>query len=81
MENTRAKYGIPDEDIYNFDEIGFQMGVIGTARVVTRSERDGKSYIIQPGNRDWVTVVECINATSKALPPMIIFSGKMHQAE
>lgn len=80
VENTRAKYGIPDEDVYNFDETGFQMGVIGTARVVTRSERAGKAITIQPGNRDWVTVIETVNATGWALPPMIIFSGKMHQA-
>ena len=24
-----------DEDIYNFDETGFQMGVISTAKVIT----------------------------------------------
>ena len=23
VKNTRAKYGIPDEDVYNFDETGF----------------------------------------------------------
>ena len=63
VENARAKYGIPDEDVYNFDDTGFQMGVIGTARVATRSERVGKPCVIQPGNRDWVTDVECINAT------------------
>jgi hypothetical protein len=28
-----------DADIYNFDEIGFQMGVISTAKVITRAER------------------------------------------
>jgi hypothetical protein len=28
-----------DEDIYNFDETGFQMGVISTAKVITRAER------------------------------------------
>ena len=26
ISNTKAKYGICDEDIYNFDETGFQMG-------------------------------------------------------
>ena len=26
ISNTRAKYGICDEDIYNFDETGFQIG-------------------------------------------------------
>jgi hypothetical protein len=34
---TIAKYGIAAEDIYNFDETGFQMGVIATAKVITRS--------------------------------------------
>jgi len=50
VENTRAKYGIPDEDVYNFDETGFQMGVIGTAKVVTGSQRAGKALVTQPGN-------------------------------
>ena len=40
VQNTVAKYGILDEDIYNFDETGFQMGVISTAKVVTSAERD-----------------------------------------
>ena len=80
MENTRAKYGISDEDVYNFDETGFQMGVIDTAKVVTGSQRAGKALVTQPGNREWVTAVEAINASDWALPPMIIFTGKMHQA-
>jgi len=39
VQNVIAKYGIALEDIYNFDETGFQMGVIATAKVVTGSER------------------------------------------
>jgi len=39
VQNVRAKYGITDEDIYNFDETGFQMGVISTARVICGSEK------------------------------------------
>jgi hypothetical protein len=35
VQNTIAKYSILDEDIYNFDETGFQMGVITTAKVIT----------------------------------------------
>ena len=80
VENTRAKYGIPDEDVYNFDETGFQMGVIGTAKVVTGLQRAGKALVTQPGNREWVTAVEAINASGWALPPMIIFASKMHEA-
>jgi hypothetical protein len=30
VEQTKAKYGICDEDVYNFDEAGFMMGKITT---------------------------------------------------
>ena len=30
VEQTKAKYGICDEDVYNFDEAGFMMGKIAT---------------------------------------------------
>lgn len=42
VRNLRAKYGIDDIDIYNFDETGFIIGVIIPAMVVTRAERSGK---------------------------------------
>ena len=34
VESTKAKYGIQDEDTYNFDETGFMMGVISIGVVV-----------------------------------------------
>jgi hypothetical protein len=80
VDNTIKKYGILSEDIYNFDETGFQMGVISTAKVVTGAERAGRAPLVQPGNREWVTVIEAVNATGWALSPMIILKGKMHQA-
>jgi hypothetical protein len=39
MTNMKAKYGIVNEDIYNFNEVGFQMGVIGSRIVITGLER------------------------------------------
>jgi hypothetical protein len=78
VRNTIAKYGILDADIYNFDETGFQMGIISTSKVVTAADR-ARTVSIQPGNREWVTVIESINATGWALPPMVIFKGKMRQ--
>jgi len=32
-----AEYSIHKNDIYNFDETGFQMSVISTAKVITES--------------------------------------------
>ena len=57
VRNTIAKYRICDEDIYNFDETGFIMGVISTGMVVTSSDGRAKAKKIQPSNREWVTVV------------------------
>jgi hypothetical protein len=74
----KAKYGIQDDDTYNFDESGFMMGMISTRAVVTSSERRGRPKSVQPGNREWTTVVQGINAMGWAIPPFIIFQGKHH---
>ncbi|EYB30540.1 hypothetical protein FG05_35167 [Fusarium graminearum] len=78
VQNTIAKYGIQIDDIWNFDETGLMMGMISTRKVVTRAERRGKPKSVQPGNREWVTVIEGINATGWAIPPFIIVTGKHH---
>jgi len=81
VRNVIAKYGIVDHDIWNFDETGFQMGVISTARVVTGTKRRGKPVVNQPGNRTWTTVIETITTDGRALDPLIIFAGKVHQEQ
>lgn len=77
VQNTREKYGILDEDIYNFDETGYMLGIATTTKVITAVDR-AKPKQIQPGNREWVTAVECINSSGWCLPPMVIFKGKVH---
>jgi len=42
MYNTKAKYGILDEDTYNFDETSFIIGVIIPNMVVTTSDGRGR---------------------------------------
>ena len=54
------------------------MGVISTAKVITGSERGRRPVSIQPGNREWVTVIESVSACGWSLPPMIIFEGKVY---
>jgi hypothetical protein len=77
--DTIAKYGVTEEDIFNFDETGFQMGVISTSKVITTSDRKGRPRTRQLGNRQWVTAIEAVNAKGWAIPPFIIFEGKLHQ--
>jgi hypothetical protein len=78
VEQTKAKYGICDDDVYNFDEAGFMMGKITTQLVVTGSERRGRPKSIQPGNREWVTAIAAINAAGWSVPPFIILAGQYH---
>ncbi|EKG09388.1 DDE superfamily endonuclease CENP-B-like protein [Macrophomina phaseolina MS6] len=72
VRSVKEKYGILDEDTYNFDETGFMMGVIGSELVITGSERRwavppftifaGKNHINTwyedtSGMEDWVIAV------------------------
>jgi hypothetical protein len=78
VENTKAKYGILDDDTYNFNESGFMMGVITTGAVVTGSERRGRPKTVQQGDREWTSIIQGINAKGWAIPAFIIFAGKHH---
>jgi hypothetical protein len=73
-------YGILDEDIYNVDETGFAMGLTagtGASKSVTTGAIAGRIVTIQPGNREWVTTIECINAKGWTVPPFIIVKAKV----
>lgn len=78
LEKIKDKHGILDEDIFNFDETGFAMGLIASTRVVSRAEMPGKPWPIMPGNREWVTTIECINSAGWSVPTTIIFKGKRY---
>ncbi|SCO92506.1 uncharacterized protein FRV6_16634 [Fusarium oxysporum] len=80
VENTIAKYGIRSDDIYNFDETGFIIGMIASGMVVTGAERRGRPKSVQPGSREWITVIQAINAEGQAIPPFIIGAGQYHLA-
>jgi hypothetical protein len=76
VKNTINKHGILPEDMYNFDETGFQLGQISTSRVVTSSDRTGRPKQIKPSNTEWVTVIQGACADGSAIPPLLIFKGK-----
>jgi hypothetical protein len=78
IEQTKAKYGICDDDVYNFDEAGFMIGNITTQLVVTELERRGRPKALQPGNREWATLIAAINAAGWSVPPFIILPGQYH---
>ena len=66
-----------DEDIYNFDETGYQIGITagGIVIVPTNIER---VYVNDPDNKELIMVVECISAGGYHVPAMVIFKGAYH---
>ena len=52
--------------------------MIATAKVITQADKQSYSSLVQPGNQEWVTVIETINAAGWVLSSMIIFVSKTH---
>jgi hypothetical protein len=51
-KKTKAKYSVYNDNIHNFNETRFQIGVIGSMKVVTSSERCIRPTLTQPGDRE-----------------------------
>jgi len=62
VQNTIAKYGVAESDIYNFGETGLMMGIISTGMVVTNVDRCSSANLSQPGGHEWVTVIQGVNS-------------------
>jgi hypothetical protein len=71
-----VKYRIVDTDIYNFDETGFIIGIISIVIVVTSSERAGRVKAKQPGNREWVIVIQAVNTLGWSVLLFVVVKGK-----
>jgi hypothetical protein len=50
VQVTRSSYGILKEDTYNFQEIGFIIGIIATLKVNTSLDTVGRATVVQLGN-------------------------------
>ena len=58
--NTIKEYGILPGDQYNMDEKGIAMGLIDSVKAIVSKEEMSK-YMVQPGNREWVSLIECVS--------------------
>jgi len=57
-----TKYRIHKDDIHNFDESGFLIGIIATAKVIIGAESRNQLKAAQPGDREWVTVIQGVSS-------------------
>ena len=74
------EYEIMPGNTYNMDEKGIQLGI--GARITAMIDWDQNAvYSIEDGNRELVTVIECICADGSILHPSVIFQGQRHNSE
>ena len=66
-----------DEDIYNFDETGCQIGITAGGIVIVSTNIE-RVYVNDPDNKELITVVECISAGGYHVLAMVIFKGTYH---
>jgi hypothetical protein len=74
FNRCKTHYRIKDCDVSNFDESGFQIGVVTGDRVFVSLDCE-TIYNTDPDNRELVTVVATINYGSIKVPAMIIIKG------
>ncbi|KAJ5847731.1 hypothetical protein N7455_011688 [Penicillium solitum] len=74
-ERIVTEHGICYQDIYNFDETGFQIGVGRDQFIITRHPKK-KLFNGSVTNRESITVLEAVSADGFACPPLIILSAK-----
>jgi hypothetical protein len=60
------------------DEKGFMKGIGDDAKVIV-PRSNLKAISCQPGNHEWVTVIESIGTNNYVVPPFVIFKGKIIQ--
>jgi hypothetical protein len=78
FDRTLRELGVGLDDIYNLDKTGLALGVCTNSQVLA-SSRKKRAYNKMPGNREWVSILECISATGSKTRPLVIFKGKHAQ--
>jgi DDE superfamily endonuclease len=57
------------------DEKGFIVGMLQRTKVIISKYKMAK-YIVELGNKEWVSLIECISMNGRLLPPWVIFKAK-----
>ena len=78
VEETKAKYGVHNNNIYNFNETRFQIGVIRLIKVVTSSKRYIRPTLTQLGDYKQIIVIQSIYAVGYITLLFIIYKGRVY---
>jgi hypothetical protein len=78
LHDKMKEYNIEPSHIFNLDEKGFMIGVLGRSKRVFDKkiyDQKGVTTAVQDGSRQWITVLACICSDGTALSPSLIFQS------
>ncbi len=78
LERKIAHYSVESRHIYNMDEKGFMLGIVGRSKRVFSKAMYKQKRVresLQDGNREWITLLATVCADGTALSPGIIFQS------
>jgi hypothetical protein len=75
LSSLYAKYEYSPLQIWNCDESGIQVGRNGGAYVLAKTGSRNVHQVV-PNEREWLTVLTCINAAGESITNFYIFRGK-----
>ena len=81
MGDTEKKYGIRAAHKYNMDEKGVMLGQARRSRVILNLEQyttKRNAHRIQPGNKELVSIIECVSASGLICRPLIVVKALHH---
>ena len=67
-----------DEDIWNYDETGFRVGIGGKQTVIVTKYKHGKLFHGDADDREHLTSGEFISGSGSTIDPFVIMKGKHH---
>lgn len=79
IEDVLHKPDILPGNIYNMDETGVMLSMLGSVKVLVGKD-DMRTYRGAQVKRTLVTAFECISADGRSLLPMIIWPGTTHRS-
>ena len=65
------RYDMTKKNTWNFDEIGYRMSIARSDWIIT-ADHIRRIYMSNSDNREFCTIIECINGTDKDISPMLI---------
>ncbi|KIJ53098.1 hypothetical protein M422DRAFT_155463, partial [Sphaerobolus stellatus SS14] len=78
LQKIIDKHDLKPEQVFNMDEKGCMLDIIQGARVLSLQMNLSVGRL--DGNRESVTIIECICADGSSIPPTYIFKGKNLQS-